>query len=184
MHLQPCLGIFVVVGSHGHGHHLVDGVHAPVRFGTEIDNLPHARQLVAAQLSEGLRLQFRQHLVGHLHEIIVLVVVANAQHLHVRPQAQVLHLVLLEVGVHRDGHGSQLGASHEHGGPVGNVGSPDAHMSALLHAYGHQSLGEFVHATVEISVSPPQVAVRINDVFLVRVILGPILEPLTDCPFR
>ena len=101
--------------------------------------------------------------------------------MHIGVLTQILELALLVVGVDGYQHGTDLGGGIEERQPVGHVGSPDTYVGATLHTNGNQTLGEVIHTLVELAPGKAQVAVGVNDVFLIGRGLSPVFEPLTEC---
>ena len=91
---------------------------------------------------------------------------------------QVFQLVLLIVGVDRYRYRTDLRRGEEEGQPVGHVGGPDADVRTMVNADRQHTLRHVIHTLVELFPRETQVAVRVDDVFLVGRCLGPMLQPL------
>jgi len=82
-----------------------------------------------------------------------------------------------------DGHqdGSDFGGSKHEGEPVGHILSPNADLVAGLKADVQQPLGQPVDAVVEPGIGEAEVAVGVNDEFLVRGFQGPFFQDFAQC---
>ena len=96
-------------------------------------------------------LQFRQHGVGHLHEVAVFFAVDDTERVHIRVLAQIFQLCLLVVGIYRYVDGAYLGAGIQQRQPVGYVCRPDADVRSPFHADSDKSFCHVVHPAVELA---------------------------------
>ncbi len=149
----------------------------------DVHDVLHVRETFAVQVAALAVLQFRQHLVGHVDVVALPCSVRDAERMHIGVLAEILQLVLLVVGVHGDEHRTDLRGGVEEGEPIRHVRRPDTHVTALLHTDGDQAFRQVVHTFVEDLPCETEVAVRIDDIFLIWGFLRPILEPLPQCPF-
>ena len=142
-----------------HCHQFVDGEHATVLLGTHVYHRLHGGECRTVKMPFLLRLQFRQHLIGHLHEIIVFFMLYDTKYLHVALAYHILNFVLLEIGVDHNGDSANLGTCKEHGVPIGDVTCPNTYMSTFLHTYSQQAHSKAIHTIVELLEGPPHITV-------------------------
>ena len=91
---------------------------------------------------------------------------------------QKLQLVLFIVRVDGNGYGSDFGGSIKKCQPVGYIRCPDTDMGAVFDTDREHTFCHPVDTFVEFFPCKTQVAVGINQVFLVRRRFGPMFQPL------
>ena len=85
-------------------------VHPPVLLLSYVDYILHVGEAFALQMSALAGFQFRQHGIGHLHEVAVFFAVDDAERVHIRVLAQVFQFGLFVIGVYRYVDGAYFGA--------------------------------------------------------------------------
>ena len=158
-------------------------VHPPVLLLSYVDYILHVGEAFALQMSALAGFQFRQHGIGHLHEVAVFFAVDDAERVHIRVLAQVFQFGLFVIGVYRYVDGAYFGAGVQQGQPVRHICRPDAHVCSPFHADSDKSFCHVVYPAVELAPSEAQVAVGVNNVFFVRCSCGPMLQPLAKRSF-
>ena len=154
--------------------------HTTIFLHTYIYYVLEVGEALAVEVSALTGLQLRQHRVGHVHIVTVPCTVGDTERVHVRVLAEIFQFILLVVGVHGDKHRTNLGGSIEEREPVGHVGGPDTDIATFGDTDGQESLGQVIHALIELFPCEAQVAVRIDDIFLIGRDLCPMFKPLTE----
>lgn len=158
-------------------------VHAAVFFLTDIDDVLHLGEAVAAEVSSLLFFQFGEHGVDHVNVASVEYAFSDAERVQISVLDEIFQFALLVIRIDGDEHGSYLGSGIEEGEPVGDVGRPYPDMGSFAYADGQHAFGHTVNALVEDFPGEAKVAVGIYDVFLVGRLLCPVFKPLSKGAF-
>ena len=122
--------------------------------------------------------EFGQHGIDHIHVIAVKNAFCDTQGFNVGVFDQKFQFVLLVIGVDGDLYGSQISLSLEKSQPVGDVGGPNTHMRPLSDTDSHQAFGHIIYSLVKLLVRKAQVSVRIDQVFTIGGVFGPMIQKL------
>ena len=156
-------------------------VHPAILFLSDVDDVLHLWETFAFQIAALASLQFGEHGIDHVHEIVTATVsVYDTEGVHVRVLAKVFQLGLFIVGVHGYRHSTNFGTGVEEGEPVGHVSCPDAHVRTSFHTDGEQAFRHVVHPFIELTPCEAQVAVGVDDVFFVGGGFCPMLQPIPE----
>ena len=140
-------------GGHGiaQAHGVLPGV-AALLLAVHGDDIAQHRQTLGVQLARQAVLKLGAQLLDDANIIRVLVAVDHHQGVGVGLAQQVLGLVDLIGGVHRNQHRADFGGGPEGDVPLGHVGGPNSHMVPLLHPHGDEGPGKLVHVIPELGV--------------------------------
>ncbi len=165
-----------VVDMAPHEQEFLGVIHTPVFLLADENHIPQCRKTAAVQFSAGKLLQLGNQLENHLQVIALPVTIDHAQGMDIGILQDIFEFRFLVAGIDGDQNGSDFGGGKHKGEPVGDVLGPYAHLVAGLNADVKEAFGQPVDAVVETPVREAEVAVRINDEFLVRGFNGPFLE--------
>ena len=156
-------------------------VHPPVFLLTNVNHILELREDFRFHLPPLCCFQFRQQLIDDVGIVASCHPVCHAERMHVGILHQVAQLLRAVTRVHRHRHCPYFGRRIEKRKPVRYILCPDTHICAPCHSNGNQTLCHMVHALVELLPGKAKVAVRINNILLVRRFFGPVLQPITQC---
>ncbi len=182
LHASPLQRTFGLMLSEQH--QLRNAVETAMLFRPHVDEVFEHRIGFAREKTALLLEGFRHKVANDLEVVDIAIRIDYAQSLHVRLFEHVIELVAFVHGIDRDHHHADLGSGVHKRQPVGNVSSPHAQMIAGLHADGEQALCQIAGALVEFPVRPTQIAVGIDDEFVIRIDGNLVAEIVSDGLFR
>ena len=182
------IGTWIIILSRGLTRHQVVPCHGLVEGQAAFlaepdgDDVAEERQARAVQglprLAAG---DLRAEFVDDLAVVGVQRPVDHHQRMRIGLAEQVLRLVRLVCGVHRDQYRADADRGPESDVPCGNVGSPDGDLVAGLDAQGHERTGEIVHVLAELLVRAGIVQRGVLEAVLVRELVRHAVEHLREC---
>jgi len=169
--VHPRLGPFelVVADQRPELHQFGSIVHAAQFLLSDVNHVPQLRKLLAAQLSALRGLQFRNQVVQDLHIVAVAVAVHHTHRMDIGVFHDVFEFGVLVVRIDGHQYGPDLGGRKHERHPVGHVFRPYADFAALGHPDRQQPFCKNIDPFVELLVSKPQPAVRINHELMIRI---------------
>ena len=138
-------------------------------------------KLLAVQLLAGFGLgDLGAQLIDDLAVVGIQGALDHDERVRVGLTQQVLGLVDLVGGVHRDEHGADLGGRPEGDVPSRHVGGPDGDLAASLHAHGDKRAGERVDVVSELLVGARVVERRVLKTVLIGEAFDHLVEHLRE----
>ena len=156
-------------------------VHACMFLLSKIHDVFQPRETLAYKHAARRRKQFWDKLIDGVDIADVAQTVHDGQRVHVRLLHKIFQLMLFVVRVDRHENGADFRRREHERQPFGNVSRPDADMTSLRHANGHETFRHEIRTDVEIFVSPCQIAIWIHDERMVRAIFHLHGEHVADC---
>ena len=181
IYLRLCLSEFVTLYIAAEEEDFRSIVHSAILLLTNVDDVLHARELLALEVTALACPELRKHCVDHVHIVIASAVsVHDTESVHIRVLAEILQFGLLVVCIYSDCNCTDLGTGVKECKPIRNITCPDTHMGTLLDTYGKETLGHIVHTFVEFAPGKAEITVRIYDILLIRSRLGPVFQPVAE----
>ena len=149
--------------------HLGRNVHTPVFLLSDIYYISQAWETLAFQIPPLRGLQFRQHGIDHVHVTSIKHAVCDTHRMDIGVFHDVFEFGVLVVRIDGHQYGPDLGGRKHERHPVGHVFRPYADFAALGHPDRQQPFCKNIDPFVELLVSKPQPAVRINHELMIRI---------------
>ena len=149
-----------------------------------IHYISHVRKTFTLQMSAFTGFQFGKHCIGHLHKVTVLLAIHDTKRMHIRVLAKILQLRLFIVRIYSNIYRTDLRTSIQQCQPIGNISRPDTHMGTTFHPNGDKPFRHIIHTTVQLTPGKTEIAVGINDIFLIGSLFSPVLEPLSQSTIK
>ena len=156
-------------------------VHSPILFLPDINHVFQFRKAFASELAALSGFQFGHQIVNNIRIIVSGSSVGHAKGVHIRILEQIGHFFGFVACVYRDSNSTDFGGSIEESQPVGYILRPYPYIRSAGYPNCYQPFGHIVHTFVEGFPAETQVAVGINDIFLIGRFGCPVLKPVAQC---